>query len=362
MKQERTITIIAYLFGVCGVIELVGKHLIMGGALIAFGAICLYIKGSGKLNQRSQYEKIVDTKDYKIEDVYERLKNVKTPLGKAWIAEHVGFPGKSVIFGPTKYNDIITISIDPKKPRFNMRHINKLENVRTLNEEDDRRFAHCLNLSETKLTPKAYAEFVSYKIASVCLLNYLMAEVEKMVDGNEDRPAAVGNFKLYQCNSSDCYVTDMKGNKYMRLLGQYRPFVAKGYDADDEEMTNIVPRRLDKKQQAIDSYGFDMYSEGEHYAGIVRKSIDRHDAFRIDAGGEEFAIVNFSAVQRANVKSNYYIYKGDELLAIIASIPNIEFEDIGQCRQYVIMSYNDDYLVLYASSINFVTTLNNFIK
>lgn len=55
-------------------------------------------------------------------------------------------------------------------------------------------------------------------------------------------------------------------------------------------------------------------------------------------------------------------YKDDELLAVIASIPNIEFEDVGKCRQYIIMSYNDDYLVLYASIINFVSTLNNFIK
>lgn len=362
MKKEKVLTIIAYLFGVCGVIELVGSHFIMGAAMIVFGAICLYVKSSGKLNQRNQYEKILNTGGHTIEDVYSRIKNVKTPLGKAWIAEHVGFPGKSVIFGPTSYNDIITISIDPKKPQFNMRHINKLENVRTLDEADNKRFDHCLNLSETKLTPKAYAEFVAYKIASVMMLNYLQKEVEKVVNGTDDKPAKPELFKIYQCNSSDCYVRDMKGNKYMRLLGQYRPFKVQAYDADDEELTSIVPRRLDKKQQAIDSYGFDMYSEGEHYAEIVRTTVNRHNAFRIKAGDDEFTAVNFPAVQRANVTSNYYIYKENDLLAVIASIPNIEFEDIGKCRQYIIMSCDDDYLVLYASLINFVSTLNNFIK
>ena len=361
MNQDRIMTIMGVLFGFCGIIELTGGKLIMGGVLVGFGAVCIYMRGSGKANQRSQYEKVVKANGHGVEDIFEVIKDISTPLGKAWIGEHEGYDGRSVIYGPTKYNDIITISMD-KKGRYNLRHINKLENVRTLNAEDDKRFDHCLNLAETKVTPKAYAEFVSLKIASVTMLNWLLKVAENVAADIDAKPGRPGKFKLYQCNSSDCYVRDMKGNVYMRLQGEYKPFVAKAFDADDEEMTSVVPRRCDRKDQVIDSYGFDMYSEGEHYAEIVRKSIDKHDGFVFTSGDEVYKAVSFAAVQRANVKSNYYIYKGDELKAIVAGIPRIEFEDLGQCRQYIIMSYDDDYLVLYASIINFLTTLNNFLK
>ncbi|MBQ0040502.1 MAG: hypothetical protein KBS56_00490 [Clostridiales bacterium] len=363
MKQDKFFTIIGWFCGFCGVMELVIGKMIVGGALIGIGAVMLFVRGSGKSNQRSLYEKIVKTNGLTIEDVYDKIKTVNTPLGKAWLGEHEGFPGKSIIYGPTQYNDMITISMDKKKPEFNMRHINKLENVRTLDAEDDKRFDHCLNLTETKVTPKAYAEFVSFKIASVVMLNWLVGEITKMTQGSTDKVGKPGKYKVYQCNSSDRYVKDMKGNCYMRVIGEYRPFRAMVFDADDEEeLMNVVPRKCDRKNQVIDSYGFDMYYEGEQYATVVRKAIDGHDAFRINTDDEEFKVISFAAVQRANVKSNYYIYRNDELKAIVAGIPNIQFEDLGQCRQQIIMSYDDDYLVLYASIVNFLMTLNNFIK
>ena len=362
MKQGKFFTIIGWLCGFCGVMELVIGKMIIGGALIALGAIMIFARGTGRSNQRNLYEKIIKTNGLTIEDVYAKLKSVNTPLGKAWLGEHEGFPGKSIIYGPTEYNDMITISMDPKKPELNLRHINKLENVRTLDAEDDARFGHCLNLAETKLTPKSYAEFVAYKIASVNMLDWLASEIGNMAQGSTEKMSKPGKYKLYQCSSSDRYVTDMKGARYMQVLGEYRPFKARVFDADGEELTNIVPRKFDRKKQAIDSYGFDMYSEGEKYATVIRKSVDGHDAFRFNTDEEEFKVVSQAAVQRANVKSNYYIYRNDELKAIVAGIPNIKFEDLGQCRQYIIMSYDDDYLVLYASAINFLMTLNNFIK
>lgn len=363
MKQDKFFTIIGWICGICGVMELVIGKMIIGGALIGLGAIMIFVRGTGKSKQRNLYEKIVKTNGLAIEDVYDKLKTVNTPLGKAWLGEHEGFAGKSIIYGPSEYNDMITISLDNKRPEFNMRHINKLENVRTLDAEDDKRFGHCLNLAETKLTPKAYAEFVSYKIASVDMLDWLSDEITKMTQGSTEKVVKPGKFKLYQCNSSDRYVRDMKGNCYMRVIGEFRPFRAKVYDADDEgELMRVVPRKCDRKSQAIDSYGFDMYYEGEKYATVVRKAIDGRDAFRINTDEEEFKVISFEPVQRANVKSNYHIYRNDELKAIVAGIPSIQFEDLGQCRQQIIMSYDDDYLVLYASVINFLMTLNNFMK
>ena len=362
MKQDLIMTIMGVLFGFCGVIEISGGKLIIGGALIAFGAVCIYMRGSGKANQRSQYEKVVKCNGHTIEDLFNRIKTVNTPLGKAWIAEHEGFAGESIVFGPNKFSDMVVISYDPKKKAYNMRHINKLANVRVIDDADEKRFAHCLDLANESVTPKLYAEFAANKIASVTLLNYLMDEAKKLVAGSDEKPAKIGKFKVYQCNSSDDYLRDLKGAIYMELIGKYRPFTAKTYDGDGEKLTSIVPRAINRKNQVIDSRGFDMYADDEHYAEIAHKAINGHDGFTVDAGEDKFVVEGFPAVQRGNLKSNYYVYKDGELKAIIAGIPNIEFVGIGKCRQYVIMSYDDDYLVLYASLINFITTLNNFLK
>ena len=57
------------------------------------------------------------------------------------------------------------------------------------------------------------------------------------------------------------------------------------------------------------------------------------------------------------------IEKDGELKAVIGGSPNILFDTVGRCQSDLILSYDDDYLVLYAALEIFIMTLNKkFIK
>ena len=52
-----------------------------------------------------------------------------------------------------------------------------------------------------------------------------------------------------------------------------------------------------------------------------------------------------------------------ELKAVIGGSPNILFESEGYCENDLVLSYDDDYLVLYAALEIFIMTLNKkFLK
>lgn len=363
MKQDKFMTILAYLFGICGALALTTGKFIMGGVMIAVGVGIFWIRGTGKFNERSQYEKIAKTYGLTIADVYDRIKDMNTPLGKPWLAHHRGYPGDSIILGPNQFKDMITISISEKKPEFSVKHINKIENIQITKKEDEARFNKLIRLDEMDVNPKSYAEFAAYKLICSVLLDHIIRIIEKMTaEIPQEIPGELDRYNLYYFNNKEGFVKDMDGANYMKMEGVYDPFTSKVFDCEDNEMTSIVPRAYDKKGRVIDKAGYDMYSENEHYADISRKVSFKHDVFEIVSGRDIFTAQNFAAVQRANIKSNYFIMKDDEIKAIIAGNPNLDFEDLGICKQFLILSYDDDYLVLYASFINFLMTLNNFIK
>ena len=66
---------------------------------------------------------------------------------------------------------------------------------------------------------------------------------------------------------------------------------------------------------------------------------------------------------RANISCNYMVEKDGELKAVIGGSPNVLFDTIGYCQNDLILSYDEDYLVLYAAIEIFIMTHNKkFLK
>ena len=365
MKTDRILTIFAFVFGVTGALFVTRGNFILGGALLAVGVAIFFFRGSSKFNVRSQYEKICRTFGVTIEDVYELLKDMDTPLGKPWIAHHRGYSGDSIVFGPNEFKDMVVISISDKKPEFSIKHINKVDNIQLKDKKDASRFDKVLPPDSMDVTPKTYSHYAAEKIMCARMLDDLIKILEKVTaDLKPEIPKKYGKYNTFYYNSGDGFVRDMKGSKYMKLENQYDPFLTRALDVDSgEEITNIVPRAYNRKARVIDKAGYDMYSDGEKYADISRRVTFKSDTFIIDVDKvTEFTAESFAAIQRANVKNNYIVRLNDEVKAIIAGNPALDFEDIGMSKQYVIMSYDDDYITLYASLINFIMTLYTSTK
>ena len=126
MKEDKAITAVGVLAVILGLLMMSVGRFIMGGItlLIAFGVF--WNRGGGTRNDRSIYEKIVKT-DMSIAEIYEKLKDLDTPLGKPWIAEHKGFDGESIVFGPCSFKDCVVIS--RSKNNIDIKHVTRLENI-----------------------------------------------------------------------------------------------------------------------------------------------------------------------------------------------------------------------------------------
>lgn len=365
MKTDRILTIFAFVFGVSGALFVTRGKFVLGAALLAVGVAIFFFRSSSKFNSRSQYEKICRTFGATIQDVYELLKNMDTPLGKPWIAHHRGYSGDSIVFGPNEFKDMVVISISDKKPEFSIKHINKVENIQLNDKKDASRFDKILPPDSMDVTPKTYSHYAAEKLMCAKMIDDLIHILEKYTaDIKPDVPKKYGSYNTFYYNSGDGFVRDMKGSKYLKLESQYEPFLARALDADtNEEAANIIPRAYNKNGKVVDKAGYDMFADGEAYANVSREVTFKHDTFIFDVDKvTEFTAENFAAIQRANVKYNYIIKLNDEVKAIVAGNPGLDFEDIGMSQQYVIMSYDDDYLTLYASFINFLMTLNSFTK
>ncbi|MBQ6389560.1 MAG: hypothetical protein IJH90_08020 [Mogibacterium sp.] len=360
MKEDRIMTWVGVLAAIMGLLSFsVGKW-IMGGIILLLSFGIFFTRGGGRFNDRSIYEKVIRT-DMDIRELYEKLKDIETPLGKAWIAEHKGFSGDSIVFGPNSFKDCVVISRSGSK--LDIKHITKIDNI-IRDESDEYRFRDFINDTDIEVTPKRYAIFVSLKLASVMLIRHLQELIEKLdADRNTPIPSDLDFFKFYYHNSYEGWFKDEEGNDLLRVESTYNPFVARVLDADGNEMASVVPRASNGKGVVTDSAGYDMYADGEHFGEITRHKIKGLDAFTAKTEAGEFTIKSFPACLRANVSCNYTIEQDGELKAVIGGSPNILFDTVGRCQNDVVLSYDDDLMVLYAELEIFIMTLNKkFLK
>ncbi len=360
MKEDKAITAVGILTIVLGLLMMSVGRFIMGGItlLVAFGIF--WNRGGGTRNDRSIYEKNIKT-DLSIAEIYERIKDLDTPLGKPWIAEHKGFSGNSIVFGPCSFKDCVVIS--QGKNYIDVKHITNLANI-IRREEDEYRFENLVDTNEAEVTPGRYAVFAGFKLASVMLVKHL-AELIGKLSGDRDTkvPESLDFYKFYYHNSSEGYFKDSDGNDVLRVETSLRPFTAKVFDTDGNEMASVVPHSSDSKGYASESAGFELFSDGEHFGEIKRFRSSRGEGFVADTDAGVFTIKLFPSCMKAKISCNYMIEHEGKLKAVIGGSPNLLFDQYGRCRNDIINSYDDDYLVLYAIAEIFILTLNSkFLK
>ena len=284
-----------------------------------------------------------------------------TPLGKAWIAGHKGFEGDSIVFGPNAFKDCVVIS--RAKKYISVKHITLVDNI-IRGPEDEYRFSGFINSEDTEVTPKRYSIFASFKIASVMMIRHLTSMIEAYDKDRSLRvPEHIDIYKFYYHNSTEGSFLDADDNELLKVENSYDPFVARVSDFDGNEMASVKPRAFNGKGVVIDSAGFDMYADGEHFGEITKVKIDGKDSFVAKTEAGEFRVMSFPACRRANVACNYTVEMDGELKAVIGGSPNILFDTVGRCQNDLVLSYDDDYLVLYACIEIFIMTLNKkFLK
>lgn len=353
-------TAIGVLTVIMGLLMLSVGKFIMGGIvmLLAFGIF--WTRGGGKFNDRSIYEKVVKT-DLGIDELYEKIKDIDTPFGKPWIAGHKGYEGDSIVFGPGKFKDCVVIS--RVKSSLSIKHLTLIENI-IRKEEDEYRFSDLVNTAEAEVTPERYAVFAGFKLAAVMLVKHLMEIVEKLTeDRNAEMPDSLDFFKFYYHNSSDGYLRNSDGAEVLKVEYSYSPFRSAVLDGDGSEMASVMPHAFDGKGIVIDSAGYEMFANGEHYGEIKRFKEGKKEGFICRTEEGEFLVSIFPSCMRAKVSCNYTVEHDGEVKAVIGGSPSLQFDEEGWCRNDLILSYDDDYLVLYAILEVFILTLNSrFLK
>ena len=354
-KEDRLITIIGVLTALMGVLMLSVGRFIMGGIILLIAFAIFLNRGGGKFNDRSLYEKIVKT-DMEIGELYEKIKDIDTPLGKAWIAQHKGFPGDSIVFGPSRFRDCIVIS--KKKGSIDLKHITMLDNI-IRKEEDEYRFEGVIGKSEPDVTPEKYSAFASIRLISVVLLRHLYELTEALsADRIAPVPAELDFFRFYYHNSSDGHFRDSEGARVLRVECNYHPFSARVMDEDGEELASVMPHAFNGKGVVIDSAGYEFFANGEHFGEIRKFKEGKQEGFIADTDAGEFRVNIFPACLRANISCNHTIEQDGEIKAVIGGSPNLLFDNEGRCQNDIVLSYDDDYLVLYAMLEIFILTLN----
>ena len=359
MKQDRAITaLIGCTIFLALLMFSVGRF-IMGGIvlLLAFGM--LWNRGGGRFNDRNIYENIVKT-DLTVAGIYEKLKDLDTPLGKPWMGGLKGYEGDSIIFGPGMFRDCVTISRSGR--HVVVKHTVNTDNI-IRGAEDEHRFEGLVNAKEAEVTPERYSLFAAFDIASVMMVKHLTEMIEKMAEGNAVIPDNTDYFKFYYHNSSDGCFRDSDGSEVLKVVSSRKPFEAKVLDSDGNEMASVVPRAYDQRGEVKSLSGFDILANGEPYGEIMTFKEGRQEGFVCKTEDGEFRAVIFPSCLKANVKCNYMIMKDGKLQAAVGGSPAIIFDNEGYTRNDVILSYNDDYLVLYAVLEIFLLTHNSgFLK
>ena len=355
MKEDRLITIIGALTALTGFLMLSVGRFIMGGIVLLIAFAIFLNRGGGKFNDRSIYEKIVKT-DLDIRDLYEKIKDIDTPLGKAWIAEHKGFSGDSIVYGPGRYKDCVVIS--RKKGSLDIKHITKLDNI-IRNSGDEHRFDDLADTAGVEVTPERYSAFASMKLISVMLVEHIYELTEKLAaDINAEVPDELDFFRFYYHNSSEGHFRNSEGDDVLRVECNYRPFSARVMDENGEEMASVMPHAFNPKGDVVDSAGYELFADGEHFGEIRKFKEGKSEGYIAETEAGEFRINLFPACLRANISCNHTIEHEGRLMAVIGGSPNLLFDTCGRCQNDLVLSYDDDYLVLYAVLEVFILTLN----
>lgn len=360
MKQDRMLTVAAVIWLVIGFISMLSGHVFFGGVVALLGFGIFYLRGRGGFNDRSLYEKQIKA-DISISDLYAKIKDMDTPIGKPWIGGHSDFKGDCIILGPNVFRDCIVIA--RKGANIVIKHTMQMDKI-VRDEKDEYRFEGVINPKEYEATPERYAIYAGFKLASTVMLDHLCDMIKKISAGdNVTIPGNLEEYRFYYHNAENGWFRDSDGNDVLRVETSLDPFVSAVFDADGDEMAAVIPRAFNKRREPSDRAGFEMTANGGHY-GEIRRFKDRAgEGFIAETEDGTYRISIFPACRRGNISCNYRIERDGKLVAVIGGSPKLIFEGIGKRRNDIVLSYDDDYMVLYAVIEVFILTLNSrFLK
>lgn len=350
-KYKKVFFVLLIFAGVIGI--LTGQYVIGGILLLAAFAVHNVV-GGGDFNERNLYEKRIENcGDMSVEQLYELLKNMDTPLGKCWLAGLEGMEGRSIIFGPGMFKDYIAVGKEGNT--ICLKSSTVLPHIKP-NEEDEWRMDVIVDTEGLDVNPKNYSGFASFKVVAAAMMDDLVDMIGEIAGGNRDAvKGSLDVFKLYHYDSTDSIVRDLEDNEYAKCSAVYDPLSVVVYSNESEELVTIKATPGGKSS-------FDVTVSGEKYGTLRKDMTSKHDEYYMDSPEGEVRVIGFRAVRKANVSCNYRIqFKGVDK-AVIAANAGLKFEDHGFVENNMICSYDDDFLVFYIAIEDFILTHNRYVK
>lgn len=128
-------------------------------------------------------------------------------------------------------------------------------------------------------------------------------------------------------------------------------------------MASVVPHAMNQRDEPVDSAGFELLTGEGHFGEIRRFRDSSGEGFIAETDAGKFTLRLFPSCMKARISNNYTIEHEGKLKAVIGGSPNLLFDEYGRCRNDIINSYDDDYLVFYAIAEVFILTNNSkFLK
>jgi len=331
----------------------VGKLIICALAFIAI--VCMYMMtGGGDYNERNLYDKKVEgSGSMTIPDAYEVLKDIETPFGKCWMTGHGRYDGRCLVFGPTVFKDYILVGRSDSGIELSARtDIDRLE----VPADERWHLENVLDTSLLQVTPGRYSSFVAYKEAASVVMDDLASILKDAAGGRAVQTNSLDQFTVFHYNSSDTIVRDLENSEYARTSAAYDPLSVIVYDMDGNEVGSVSGNSKNEGN------GFLVMIDGQTYGTLYRDKNNRNDAFRMQTDEGEVRLTSFQAVRRANVSSNYIVTVDGKKKAIMACSARIDFEAFEKTVENdVIVSFDDEELLLYILLQEFITTHNRFV-
>lgn len=357
MRKETVFRIFAGLSFFLGVMMI-----FTGSAFYGFAFICLSVGvilttsvGKNK-NERDQYDKIISgAQDFDLDGLFDALAAEKNGLGGVWKARHDSVPDQCIVIGPSPFKDYIIVGkSDDKlilKGSFNTSHLR-------YSADEAWRFEHCVDTSEMPVTAKNYSIFAAYKLVTVMMLDDLTKYCEGIINGSdEELGRTFGEHTLFHYDSSDGIVKDIDDNEYASVETTRKPLNVTVRNTDGEQVSAVT--ELDKKKDVF-LYDVNLYGEGY---GKVRKDLKSYrDVYVCETPDGTFRLESFAAVRYANLAANYRLMLDGETKAILACNAGIRFGDSGLLTNDIIISYDDDFLLVYITLEEMLTGANAFLK
>ncbi len=331
----------------------VGKWTYCGIALLLAMAIHMNL-GGGSYNSRNLYEKkVTNPQGWSLDSMYEKLKDLETPLGKPWLGRNNNKNERCIVFGPTTFrNYILLMGRDKEWFLISGTDTDHLEAP----EEEQWRFHNILDTQNLEVTPKRYSAFAGDTLMTSVLLDDLATLLEEVSAGTTAVPDSLDLYTLYHYNSVDLVVKDLEDNGYAKASTAFDPLSIVIYDMDGQEVASVTG---DVSKRNL---GFDVTISGEPYGKVFQDTSAENDVYYLEGADGRFEFQSFRAVRRANIGMNYIMILNGEKKAVHASSPRIRFTSTGLIENDVICSYDDEYLLWYLIMQELITSLNGFVK